>query len=97
MLGDRAWLAIAPLLYSLNRGAWIGVGLSVGYLAIRFALRGQTALLGGLCAVIAIAALLVVADAAEGRGHRPAAQRQEQQPARQPELARDQGRAGLAA
>jgi hypothetical protein len=53
--------AIAPLLYSLNRGAWIAVAFSVGYLAIRFALRGRRALLGGLCAVIAIVGLLVVA------------------------------------
>ncbi len=58
--------AIAPLLYSLNRGAWIGVAFSVGYLAIRFALRGRRALLGGLCAAMAIAALLVVATPLKG-------------------------------
>src|SRR5215469_9914011 len=55
-----ALVAIAPLLYSLNRGAWIGAGLSVGYLAVRFALRGRTALLAGLVAVIAIGVLLVL-------------------------------------
>jgi hypothetical protein len=54
-------VAIAPLLYSLNRGAWIGVALSVGYLAVRFALRGRAALLAGLAAIIAISALLIVA------------------------------------
>jgi hypothetical protein len=59
-------LAIAPLLYSLNRGAWIGAGLSVGYLAIRFALRGRTALLAGLAAIIAIGALLVVVTPLKG-------------------------------
>lgn len=53
-------VAIAPLLYSLNRGAWIGAGLSAGYIAIRFALRGRFALLSGLAAVIAIGALLIV-------------------------------------
>ncbi len=53
-------LALVPLLYSLNRGAWIGVGLSVAYLAIRFAARGKTALLGGLSAVIAVTALLIL-------------------------------------
>jgi hypothetical protein len=58
--------ALAPLLYSLNRGAWIGVAFSVGYLAIRFALRGRRALLGALCAVIAITALLVVATPLKG-------------------------------
>jgi hypothetical protein len=59
-------LAIAPLLYSLNRGAWIGAGLSVGYFAIRFALRGRTALLAGLAAIIAIGALLVVVTPLKG-------------------------------
>lgn len=59
-------LAIAPLLYSLNRGAWIGAGLSVGYLAIRFALRGRAALLAGLAAIIAIGALLVVVTPLKG-------------------------------
>jgi hypothetical protein len=58
--------ALAPLLYSLNRGAWIGVGVSVGYLAIRFALRGKTGLLAGLAAVIAICALLVLATPLKG-------------------------------
>src|SRR5215472_15521943 len=61
-----AGVAIAPLLYSLNRGAWIGAGLSVGYLAIRFALRGKAALLAGLAAVIAIGALLVFVTPLKG-------------------------------
>jgi len=61
-----ALIAIAPLLYSLNRGAWIGAGLSAGYLAIRFAFRGQTALLAGLAAVIAIGALLVIVTPLKG-------------------------------
>ncbi len=56
-----ALLALAPLLYSLNRGAWIGAGLSAAYLAVRFALRGRAAPLAGLAAVIAIGALLTVA------------------------------------
>ncbi len=59
-------IAIVPLLYSLNRGAWIGVGISVAYLAARFAAKGKTALLGGLCAVIAIAALLIIATPLKG-------------------------------
>jgi hypothetical protein len=59
-------IAIVPLLYSLNRGAWIGAGLSVGYLAIRFALRSKTALLAGLAAVIAIGALLVIVTPLNG-------------------------------
>ncbi|HXL19385.1 MAG TPA: hypothetical protein VN961_17860, partial [Streptosporangiaceae bacterium] len=54
-------VAVGPLLYSLNRGAWIGALLSVVYLAVRLAARGRTALLGGLCAVIALSAVLIVA------------------------------------
>jgi hypothetical protein len=59
-------IAVVPLLYSLNRGAWIGVGLSVAYLAIRFAAKGRTALLGGLCVGIAIAALLIMLTPLQG-------------------------------
>jgi hypothetical protein len=53
-------IAVAPLLYSLNRGAWIGAVLSVIYLAIRMAARGKIALLGVLCAVIALSGVLIV-------------------------------------
>ncbi len=55
-----AGIATIPLLYSLNRGAWIGAALSVGYLAVRFALKGRTALLAGLATLVTIGALLVV-------------------------------------
>jgi O-Antigen ligase len=54
-------IAGAPLLYSLNRGAWIGVVLSVVYLAVRMAARGRTALLGGLVAVILVSLVVLVA------------------------------------
>ena len=46
--------------YSLNRGAWIGVILAVIYLAIRLAARGRSALLGGICAAIALAVALIL-------------------------------------
>jgi hypothetical protein len=51
-----AVIAMGPLLYSLNRGVWIGVILAVVYLAVRLAARGKTALLGGigLAAVLAV-------------------------------------------
>ena len=41
-------VAMGPLLYSLNRGAWIGVALAVCYLAVRLAARGKVALLGAI-------------------------------------------------
>src|SRR5215469_6336782 len=53
-----AVVAVGPLLYSLNRGAWVGVPLSVAYLAVRFAARGRTALLGALCAVFIVSVAL---------------------------------------
>jgi hypothetical protein len=54
-------LAIAPLLYSLNRASWIAAALSVGYLAVRLAIRGKAALLGALAAATLVGALLIVA------------------------------------
>src|SRR5262249_45132998 len=53
-------IAGAPLLYSLNRGAWIGVILSAVYLAVRMAARGKMALLGVLVAVIVVSVVLLV-------------------------------------
>lgn len=52
--------AIGPLLFSLNRGAWIGALLSVVYLAVRMAARGKMALLGALSAVIVLSVVLLV-------------------------------------
>src|SRR5215472_5643864 len=51
-------IAIGPLLYSLNGGAWVGVPLSIGYLAVRLAARGKTALLGGIGAVLVVSVAL---------------------------------------
>jgi hypothetical protein len=49
--------AAVPIVYSLNRGLWIGVGLIVVILALRLATRGR---FGALTAVI-IAAVLAIA------------------------------------
>ena len=54
-------VCIVPLLYSLNRTAWIGVGLAVGYLAVRLAVRGRVAMLAGVCAALALVGILVLA------------------------------------
>jgi hypothetical protein len=59
--GTCAVACIAPLLYSLNRTAWIGAGLAVGYLAVRLAAKGRLALLVGLCSAVALVAILVLA------------------------------------
>lgn len=59
-----AWGAVIagflPLLYSLNRGAWIAVVLAVAYLAVRLAARGKMALLGAICAAVVAAGALLV-------------------------------------
>jgi O-antigen/teichoic acid export membrane protein len=54
-------VAVVPILYSLDRGVWIGLTVSVCYLAIRLAARGRLALLGTVCAGIAAVGLLIVA------------------------------------
>jgi hypothetical protein len=58
--GATVVVCVAPLLYSLNRGVWIGVGISIFYLALRLAARGRLAMIGALFAVIALAGILVL-------------------------------------
>ncbi|HEX6469539.1 MAG TPA: hypothetical protein VF069_10620 [Streptosporangiaceae bacterium] len=51
-------LAMVPTIYSLNRGMWIGLGLSIVYVAIRLALRGRLWVVGGLAVGLTVAALV---------------------------------------
>jgi O-Antigen ligase len=53
-------LSIIPLLYSLDRGVWIGVVVALIYLAVRLAAKGRVAPLGGLFAVVALVGILVL-------------------------------------
>lgn len=53
-------ISLAPLLYSLNRDAWIAVMASVAYMAVRFATKGRVALLAGLCAAIGLLVVLIL-------------------------------------
>jgi hypothetical protein len=59
-------IAFVPVVYSLDRGLWVGIGLSVVYLALRFAARGKLALLAGLCATIALVGIIIVASPLQG-------------------------------
>ena len=59
--GGTTVVAIAPLLYSLDRGAWIGAAIAVIYLAVRLAARGKTAMIGGLFAGLVLAAFVLFA------------------------------------
>jgi hypothetical protein len=61
-----AGAALIPLVYSLNRGVWVGAGLIAVYLAMRLAARGKIAMLGLLCAALAVVAVAVVATPLQG-------------------------------
>lgn len=61
-----AAVCILPLLYSLNRAAWIGAGLSVGYLAFRLAAKGRLAMLAGICITLGLVVVLVLATPLQG-------------------------------
>jgi O-Antigen ligase len=56
-----AAVAVIPVVHSLNRGLWIGLGVAAVYAGLRLALAGRLAVLGGLLAAAAalVAALLV--------------------------------------
>jgi hypothetical protein len=55
-------LAAVPLVYSLNRGVWIGAGVAVAYVAVRMALRGRPGVLVGAVAVSLLAIGIVLAS-----------------------------------
>jgi O-Antigen ligase len=57
-----ALAAVFPIVYSLNRGLWIGLGLAVVYVAIRLALRGRMAVLAGLALAVGLLGILIVAS-----------------------------------
>lgn len=58
--GVAVCLAAVPLIYSLNRGVWMGAGLAVAYVALRMALRGRPAVLFGAIGVITLAVGVVL-------------------------------------
>jgi hypothetical protein len=59
--GATTVIAFAPLLYSLNRTVWLGVGISFCYVALRLAARGRLVMIGALFAAIALAGILILA------------------------------------
>lgn len=66
--GWRRWLAplvlvvaVVPVVYSLNRGLWVGLAVAAVYVAVRFALRRRYGPILALGALGVAAALLVVA------------------------------------
>jgi hypothetical protein len=59
-------VAMVPVIYSLNRGMWIGVGLAVAYVGIRLALRGRPIVLLSIAASAATVLLLVLLSPLNG-------------------------------
>jgi hypothetical protein len=59
-------VGLVVLIYSLNRGVWIGTGLAVIYIGVRFAARGKIAVLGGLAAGLAVLVLVVLLSPLQG-------------------------------
>jgi hypothetical protein len=54
-------IVIVPVVYSLNRGLWIGLIVALCYAALRLAARGKLAVLGALLAGLAVAVVVVSA------------------------------------
>ena len=57
---------MVPIIYSLNRGLWIGLIFAVVYIAVRLAATGRLAVLGGLIAGLVIAGVLIGATPLQG-------------------------------
>jgi len=51
-----------PVVYSLNRGLWLGLGLVLVVTALRLMARGRTAVLFGLIVTLGVAATILVAS-----------------------------------
>lgn len=58
-------IVIIPVVYSLDRGLWIGLLGALGYLGVRLAARGRVAVLGVISG-LAVAAVLVFASPLHG-------------------------------
>lgn len=53
-------VAAAPIVYSLNRGMWIGLGIIIVYVALRMAARGKFLVLGTLMCGIALTGVIII-------------------------------------
>ena len=54
-------IAFVPIIFSLDRGLWLGLLVAIVYMGVRLAAQGRTALIGGLIAGLALVAVLIVA------------------------------------
>lgn len=53
-------VAVVPVIYSLNRGVWLGLAVAVGYVTVRLALRGRPIVLVGAAGIAAAAVGIVL-------------------------------------
>jgi hypothetical protein len=53
-------LVVVPIVYSLNRGLWLALIFTGGYLSLRLAARGKLALLGMMCVGIALVGMIII-------------------------------------
>lgn len=58
--------AVIPVTTSLNRGLWLGLGLSVAYIAFRLAMMGRVVVVGALGLVAAIGMVLFIFSPLQG-------------------------------
>lgn len=54
--------SLFPIVYSLNRGLWIGLAIGAVYVAVRLALRGRIVVLAGLSLATALVGVAVLAS-----------------------------------
>jgi hypothetical protein len=59
-------LAFIPIVSSLNRGLWVGLGVAILYLTWRLAARGKLAALGVVGGVTALAAVVILFTPVQG-------------------------------
>ena len=55
-------IALVPIVNSLNRGLWVGLGLGLLLLAVRLAMSGKLATVIGLAAAVSTLAVVVIAS-----------------------------------
>ena len=96
MLGAMMLIALVPIVYSLNRGMWFGLILSIGYLIYRLAARGDMRALFATLILLPVARLGLPVHAAAQRGQGARRPRRQQPGPGLRRRSRDPRRAGVA-
>jgi hypothetical protein len=59
-------IAVVPIVFSLDRGLWLAIIVAISYLGLRLAAQGRLAVLGGLIAALALAAVVIAVTPLQG-------------------------------